>query len=154
MTRNVPSYQVSDCEVEFQSLAQMKVGHRHCEPFSFSPRGPRGRGQIQNARPRFIPGFLVVRLIHGSWWLSHLGTAFFVNSFVQSSLLTIGSTTESSVLSLPGEGCADEVPVDVMGMSAVVSGGCDAAGAMLGLGAGLLFLGDAPVIIGECWVGR
>lgn len=51
---------------EFQSLAQMKVGHRHCVPFSFSPLGPNGREQIQKERPRFIPGFFVVKLIHGS----------------------------------------------------------------------------------------
>lgn len=116
-------YQASDCDVEFQSLAQINVGHRHCEPFSFSPLGPRGRGQIQNARSRFMPGFFVVRLTHGSWWLSQRGTGFLVNSFVQSSLLTIGSIKESSVLSLLGEDCADGGPVEIVGMSGMVSGG-------------------------------
>lgn len=149
----MPSYQVSDCEVEFQSLAQMNVGHRHCEPFSFSPLGPSGRGQIQNARPRFMPGFLVVRLMHGSWWLSQRGTAFLVNSFVQSSLLTMGSIIESSVLSLLGEDCVDGERVDAEGLSAVVSCCCDAAGAMVGSGTVLLFLSDGAAIIGECCTG-
>lgn len=75
----------------------MKVGQRHCVPFSFSPLGPNGRGQIQKERPRFIPGFFVVNLIHGSWCPSHGGTGFLVKSFDQSSLLTIGSIIVSSM---------------------------------------------------------
>jgi hypothetical protein len=100
-----------------------------------------------------MPGFLVVRLTHGSWWLSQRGTGFFVNSFVQSSLLTMGSITESSVLSLLGDVCASEVPVEAIGMSVVDSGGCDMAGAMLGSGTVLLFLGEAPAIFRECCAG-
>src|SRR4051794_3482392 len=84
----------------FQSLAQINVGHRHCVPFSFTPLGPSGRGQIQNERPRFIPGFLVVKLMQGSWCPSHGGTGFLVKSFDQSSLLTIGSMTVSLSMSL------------------------------------------------------
>ena len=80
---------------EFQSLAQINVGHRHCVPFSFSPLGPRGLWQIQNDLPQLTPGFFVVRLIHGSWWPSHGGAGFLVNSFDQSSLLAIGSITVS-----------------------------------------------------------
>ena len=118
---NTPD-QASDCDVEFQSLAQINVGHRHCEPFSFSPLGPSGRGQIQNARPRFMPGFFVVRLTHGSWWLSQRGTGLLVNSFVQSSLLTMGSIKESSVLSLLGDDGADGGPVEIGRMSGVSSG--------------------------------
>lgn len=98
----MPSCQGSADVDGFQSLAQMNVGHRHCVPLSFSPLGPSGRGQIQNARPRFIPGFFVVKLMHGSWWLSHKGTGFFVKSLDQSSLLTIGSIT-LSVSDLLGE---------------------------------------------------
>lgn len=80
---------------EFQSLAQINVAHRHCVPFSLLPLGPRGRGQIQNARPQLIPGFFVVKLIHGSWWLSHFGGGFLLNSLDQSSLLATGSITAS-----------------------------------------------------------
>lgn len=88
-------FHVSGCDDPFQSLAQMKVGHRHCVPFSFSPLGPSGRGQIQKARPRFMPGFFVVRLMHGSWWLSQSGRGFLVKSLDQSSLLAAGSITAS-----------------------------------------------------------
>lgn len=80
---------------EFQSLAQINVGHRHCVPFSLSPLGPKGLWQIQNDLPQLTPGFFVVRLIHGSWWPSHGGAGFLVNSFDQSSLLAIGSITVS-----------------------------------------------------------
>lgn len=89
-------YHDSEGTGPFQSLAQMKVGQRHCVPFSFSPLGPRGRGQIQKARPQLMPGFFVVRLIHDSWWLSHWGTGFLVKSLVQSSLLTMGSMIVSA----------------------------------------------------------
>ncbi len=75
-------------------------------PFSFSPLGPRGRGQIQNARPRFMPGFFVVMLMHGSWWLSQRGAGFLVKSLPQSSLLTIGSKT-MSVWELRGDVCVE-----------------------------------------------
>lgn len=85
-----PSY-----DGEFHSLAQINVAHRHCVPFSLLPLGPSGRGQIQNARPQLTPGFFVVKLIHGSWWLSHFGGSFLLNSLDQSSLLAIGSITVS-----------------------------------------------------------
>lgn len=120
----MPFHQGAACDDGFQSLAQMNVGHRHWVPFSFSPLGPKGRGQIQNARPRFIPGFLVVRLMHGSWWLSHRGTGFLVNSLDQSSLLAMGSITVF-VLDLLGEDWADDDPVDVARVFAGDSGGCD-----------------------------
>lgn len=100
----------------FQSLAQINVGHRHCVPFSFSPLGPSGRGQIQKARPQFMPGFLVVRLMHGSWWLSHKGAGLFVKSLVQSSLLTIGSMIVSVLDLLRGD-CVEEATVDAMATS-------------------------------------
>lgn len=51
---------------EFQSLAHINVGQRHCVPFSLLPLGPSGRGHIQKDRPQLMPGFFVVRLIHGS----------------------------------------------------------------------------------------
>lgn len=35
-----------DAAVPFQSLLQMNVPHRHSDPFSFSPDGPSGRGQM------------------------------------------------------------------------------------------------------------
>ena len=89
-------------------------------PFSFSPLGPRGRGQIQNARPRFRPGFFVVRLTHGSWWLSQRGAGFLVKSLPQSSLLTIGSKTVS-VWDLSGDVCVEPVPGVEISVSAVGS---------------------------------
>lgn len=79
----------------FQSLAHRNVGHRHCVPFSLFPLGPSGRGQIQNARPQLIPGFLVVMRTHSSWWPSQGGGRFLVKSFDQSSLLAMGSMTVS-----------------------------------------------------------
>lgn len=79
----------------FQSLAQINVGHLHSVPFSLFPVGPTGLWQIQNARPQLTPGFFVVKLMQGSWWPSHLGGGFLLNSFVQSSLLATGSITVS-----------------------------------------------------------
>lgn len=110
----------SGCEDPFQSLAHMKVGHRHCVPFSFSPLGPRGRGQIQNARPRFMPGFLVVKLMQGSSCESHRGTGFLVKSLDQSSLLTIGSITVSWSSLLVEDGII-ELDVLVAGVSMGIS---------------------------------
>lgn len=33
-------------QVPFQSLLQINVPHRHSDPFSFSPDGPKGRGHM------------------------------------------------------------------------------------------------------------
>lgn len=84
---------LSSCYIveESQSLAQMKVEHRQVVPFSLFPLGPKGLGQIQKERPKFTPGFLVFRLMHGSSWPSHVGGGFLVNSFDQSCLLATGS---------------------------------------------------------------
>lgn len=86
---------------EFQSLAQINVGHRHCVPFSLFPVGPTGLWQIQNALPQLTPGFFVVRLTQGSWWPSQFGGGFLLNSLDQSSLLAMGSITKSSSFAEP-----------------------------------------------------
>ena len=46
-------------------------------------RAGRYREHIQNWRPRLTPGFLVVRLMHGSAWLSQRGGGRREKSFVQ-----------------------------------------------------------------------
>lgn len=61
-----------------------------------------------------MPGFLVVKLMHGSECPSHLGTRFLVKSFPQSCLLTIGSITMSSP-SLLGARSVSGVSVDEEG---------------------------------------
>lgn len=122
-------------------------------PFSFSPLGPKGRGQIQNARPQLIPGFLVVRLMHGSWWLSHRGTGFLVNSLDQSSLLAMGSITVF-VLDLLGEDIADGDPVDVPRVFAGDSGGCNVAGPAPPLLVGCAVLLPATVLGIDASVGN
>lgn len=124
----------------------MNVGHRHCVPFSFSPLGPSGRGQIQKARPQFMPGFFVVKLMHGSWWLSHRGTGFFVKSLVQSSLLTIGSMIVS-VLDWLGGDCAEEAPADAMGISGMDSDDGGASSTRLASGTGPLSMGEAATTL-------
>ena len=88
----------------------MNVWQRHCVFFSFAPVGPIGRGHIQKDRPLFMPLFFVRRLMHGSLCPSHLGAAGFVKSFVQDSLLSIGSCTVFSVnvLAPPVNGDASE----------------------------------------------
>lgn len=63
-TRQTPNRE--DGGFGVQSLHQIKVGHRHCVFFSLAPDGPSGRGHIQNDRPRFMPGFLVRRVMQGS----------------------------------------------------------------------------------------
>lgn len=139
----VDEFYHSPCEAEFQSLAQMNVGQRHCVPFSFSPLGPRGRGQIQNARPRFMPGFFVVKLMQGSWWLSQRGGAFLVKSLFQSSLLTMGSMT-MSVWNLLGEDCVERVSAVEIWVSVVDSKGCEVAPTVLETRVvfALVFVGD------------
>lgn len=109
---------------EFQSLAQINVGHRHCVPFSLFPVGPTGLWQIQNALPQLIPGFFVVRLTQGSWWPSQFGGGFLLNSLDQSSLLTIGSITKSSSFADPD---ADEGRglVGVVSFKEILSGWLD-----------------------------
>lgn len=133
----------SPCEGEFQSLAQMNVGQRHCVPFSFSPLGPRGRGQIQNARPRFMPGFFVVKLTHGSWWLSQRGAGFFVKSLFQSSLLTMGSMKVSD-WGLLGEEYVERVAAVEGWVSAVGSKGWEVfpAALVMGIVVELFLVGD------------
>ena|SRR2546421_5504076 len=65
-----------------QSLAHMKVLHRHCVFFSLFPLGPRGLAHIQNDLPQFTPGFLVSMVLHGSP-CSHFGETGFEKSFPQ-----------------------------------------------------------------------
>lgn len=68
--------------VPVQSLAHMKVLHRHCVFFSLFPLGPRGLAHIQNERPQFTPGFLVSIVLQGSP-CSQLGEIGLEKSFPQ-----------------------------------------------------------------------
>jgi hypothetical protein len=83
----------SRVELQFQSLHQMNVRHRHCVFLSFCPVGPSGRGHIQNDLPQFMPLFFVKRLMHGSLCPSHLGGGGLVKSFDHEYLLSTGSWT-------------------------------------------------------------
>src|SRR5271155_2815085 len=99
----------------------MNVRHLHGVPLSLYPLGPSGRLHIQNERPRFTPGFVVSRILHGSP-CSQLGTSGFAKSLrhdcldaspatsstVDSGLFVRSESAEFSILStIP---CTSAVP--------------------------------------------
>jgi hypothetical protein len=65
-----------------QSLAHMKVLHRHSVFLSLFPLGPRGLAHIQNDRPQLMPGFLVSMVLQASP-CSHFGEMRLEKSFPQ-----------------------------------------------------------------------
>src|SRR2546421_9382051 len=87
-----------------QSLAHMKVPHRHSVFFSLFPLGPRGLAHIQNDRPQLMPGFLVSMILQGSS-CSHFGEMRLEKSFPQLCLdaSALASSTVGHKLESPGE---------------------------------------------------
>jgi hypothetical protein len=90
-----------------------------------------------------MPGFFVVKLTHGSWWLSQRGAGFFVKSLFQSSLLTMGSMKVSG-WDLLGEECVERVAAVGEWVAAVGSKGWEVVPAVLVMGVAfaLFFVGD------------